>query len=117
MIHDEVTCAQYTSTIRGLNDELRREMPHGRVILTRAVAALDPVTLAAIITAIREFDDFTPDNDPWGEHDFGQVFNGEGVPLFWKIDAYDLAMEFGSPDPTDDAVTKRILTIMTADDL
>jgi hypothetical protein len=85
-------------------------------MLTRAVAALDPITLAAIITAVREFDDFTPDNDPWGEHDFGQV-RIDGLSYFWRVDAYDLVLEFGSPDPTDDAVTKRILTVMMAEDL
>jgi hypothetical protein len=99
--------------IRDINDKLRREMPHGRVLLTRAIANLDPSIAVAIVCAVREFDAFTPDNDRWGEHDFGQIQIG-GETYFWKIDAYDVELEFESPDPTDDAVTKRILTIMTA---
>lgn len=114
--HDDEARAEQSRKLRDLNDQLRREMPHGRVMLTRAVASLDPIMLAAIITTVREFNNFTPGNDPWGEHDFGSVVLN-GISFFWKIDAYDLALEFGSPDPTDDAVTKRILTVMTADDL
>jgi len=36
---------------------------------------------------VRAFDDFTDDNDTWGEHDFGSVDEG-GVRCFWKIDYY-----------------------------
>ena len=46
------------------------------------------------------FDDFNEDNDPHREHDFGS-FELEGEKLFWKIDYYDLAGDFGSEDPTD----------------
>ena len=34
--------------------------------------------------------------------------------LFWKIDAYDRALEWGSPDPADPRVSRRVLTIMLA---
>jgi hypothetical protein len=40
-----------------------------------------------------------------------------GERYFWKIDAYDVNLEFGSPDPADEAATRRIITIMTASDL
>ncbi len=56
---------------------------------------------------------FTPDNDPFGEHDFG-AFEQNGERIVWKIDYYDLAMEFGSPDPADPYQTTRVLTIMLA---
>jgi hypothetical protein len=39
-----------------------------------------------------------------------------GVRYFWKVDCYDRATEFGSPDPTDPAVTTRVLTILRADE-
>ncbi len=64
---------------------------------------------------MRDFEDFTADNDPYGEHDFG-AFQLGGEKLFWKIDYYDLALEMGSPDPADPAVTRRILTIMLAEE-
>jgi len=34
---------------------------------------------------LRDFSDFTPDDEPYGEHDFG-AFDLDGVRLFWKID-------------------------------
>ncbi len=85
-------------------------------MLTRAVANFDTGVILKIIRAIRAFEAFTPGNDPWGENDFGQVIVA-GEKYFWRIDAYDINLEFGSPDPTDEAVTRRILTIMTAADV
>ncbi len=101
--------------IREINDRLRREMPHASLMLTRAVAALHPIRIMGIVQAVQNFNDFNRNNDPWGEHEFGAVKVG-GAEYFWKIDAYDLNLEFGSPDPTDDAVTRRIITIMLPED-
>jgi Protein of unknown function (DUF3768) len=54
-------------------------------------------------------------NDPYGEHDFGN-FTLAGRKFFWKIDAYDANMEFGSEDPADPSQTTRVLTIMLAEE-
>ncbi len=61
------------------------------------------------------FSDFTPENDPHGEHDFGS-FAVAGRKFFFKIDYFDAAMEFGSEDPADPAKTTRVLTIMLAEE-
>ena len=63
------------------------------------------------------FDNFTPNNDPYGEHDFGQI-TLEGTTFFWKINYYDLDlhMHMHSPDPSDETVTARVLTIMLAEE-
>ena len=68
-----------------------------------------------IITKIRQFNNFTEDNDPYGEHDFGEIDYKENT-VFWKIDYYDLNFEYGSENPEDSSVTKRVLTIMLAEE-
>ena len=67
-------------------------------------------------TAIRNvvtFDEFTEDNDPYDEHDFGS-FELCGRKFFWKIDYFDRAMEYGSEDPSDPKQTTRVMTVMLA---
>lgn len=101
--------------IAGLNDELRRNGLGGRVMVTAGVAALSATERDAVIAAVRAFETFEPDNDPYGEHDFGAVEVGR-VRCFWKIDAYDRDLRFASPDPADPTVTVRVLTIMLAEE-
>jgi Protein of unknown function (DUF3768) len=55
--------------------------------------------------------EFTADNDPHGEHDFGS-FQAAGEAFFWKIDYYDRDLMFGSEDPADPDKTTRVLNIM-----
>ena len=100
-----------TDKIRKLNDKARKTFSNCRVMITRGVQALD--NLDEILNAIREFDEFTVDNDPYGEHDFGKIeINGEVI--FWKFDYYDLKYIYASPDAADETVTIRVLTIMLA---
>lgn len=101
--------------IRRLNDDLRREGRDGKVMITQGVQALRQELLQQVLDVVKTFDDFTPDNDPHGEHDFGS-FKVDGVSVFWKIDYYDRTMEAGSPDPSDPEVTTRVLTIMLAEE-
>ena len=42
-----------------------------------------------LLDLVRWFDAFTPDNDPYGEHDFGS-FSYAGETFFWKWDYYDV---------------------------
>lgn len=114
--HVKKTLAQNTQIIRHLNDQMRTTGQGGKMVLTRGVAALAPDTLAQLINAVRTFDTFTRDNDPWGEHDFGGILL-DGQQYFWTINAYDLNLEYGSPDPTDPTVTRRLLTILMAEEL
>ena len=57
---------------------------------------------------------FTAD-DPYGERDFG-AFEFQGARLFFKIDYYDLALEYGSENPADASITRRVLTIMLSEE-
>ncbi|MFO6466254.1 DUF3768 domain-containing protein [Jannaschia sp. KMU-145] len=101
-----------TEQIRELNDQLRRcGRGNGSVVLTSGVQSLGDAFLAAVVRAVCEFDDFSEDNDPWGEHDFGAI-EVEGQKIFFKIDYYDLSRTKGSEDPADGLLTHRVLTIM-----
>ena len=105
-----------TARIRELNDTFRRDFPAGgKRFITDGIFALDDDDRAAILEKVRTFDSFTEDNDPHGEHDFGS-FDHNGEQIFWKIDYYDRACEFGSEDPADPTKTTRVLTIMLADE-
>lgn len=104
-----------TAQIRMLNDTLRQGFPSGEVVATRGVAALPMDQQAMLYLAIQAYEAFTEDNDPYGEHDFGAV-NFDGELYLWKIDYYDKDLEFGSSDPADPDVTRRIMTIMRADE-
>ena len=100
--------------LRFLNDAFRTSgFISGRWFLTRGVVDMGPEFVALAIRAVLAFDGFTPDNDPYGEHDFGS-FNLAGQTMFWKIDYYDAAFEHGSDDPSDPRVTCRALTILLA---
>jgi hypothetical protein len=101
--------------IREFNDAFRSTMTGGRVMLTAGVDALPSDVKAMVIRRVATFSDFTADNDPHGEHDFGS-FALAGRKFFWKIDAYDADMQFGSEDPTDPEKTTRVLTIMLAEE-
>lgn len=97
--------------IQKLNDALRTSGEGGQVFLTSGLKALDEFTLAKIIGAVKTFEDFNPDNDPYGEHDCA-VVNVDNQDIIWKIDYYNLDYNGGSPDPADPKVTRRVLTIM-----
>lgn len=112
---DAATSPNRTLVVRDLNDAFRQSFTGGRVVVTAGVGALPDILRAAIIVAVRTFDDFDADNDPHGEHDFGAL-SVAGSRVFWKIDAYDRALRLGSPDPANPAVTVRVLTVMLAEE-
>jgi hypothetical protein len=95
--------------LRALNDAFRQTLIGGRVLVTPGVLAFPD--LPSIMHRVRLFDEFDECNDPHKERDFGALTEG-GEQIFWKIDAYDADLNFGSPDPCDPAVTVRVLTIM-----
>ena len=108
-----LTTSGLLSPMARLNDAFRRQPTSGTLVCTAGVFALGQEALPAILQLVQAFDAFTPDNDPYGEHDFGAL-SWRGERLFWKIDYFDRTMRFASPDPLDPAVTMRLLTIMLA---
>lgn len=112
--------------IAELNDQLRSRIqipvfgkPQvlGAIYITCSIANLNPIIQAVIVGKIRKFNDFTEDNDPYGEHDFGSLDITDVGKVFWKIDYYaDSTYQQGSEDPADPSKSYRVLTIMLADE-
>ena len=104
-----------TARIRELNDRARQSFTGCRVVITQGIAELGDDAVQQILGQIRAYDRFTPDNDPYQEHDFGSFLWGE-AQVFWRWDYYDLDYSMHSPDPSDPSVTARVLTIMLAEE-
>lgn len=97
------------------NDSFRQTFCGGKILLTCGISALPSIQQTEIINKVKNFNDFTEDNDPYGEHNFG-CFEYRGQQIFWKIDLYDVNFEFYSPQPDDETVTNRVLTILFANE-
>ena len=95
--------------IAKLNDVFRRGGFGGTI--THGVQELNDV--AGLLRAVRTFEAFTEDNDPYHEHDFGSII-WEDQKVFWKIDYYDQRLEFGELPLS--RKCWRILTVMLADE-
>jgi hypothetical protein len=89
----------------------------GRIVLSHDVSQLDENERMLIIKQVLVFNDFTEDNDPYQEHDFGS-FKHKGKTLYFKIDYYARGSGYmeGSKDPSNAELTARVLTIMFADE-
>ena len=116
--------AATSAAIRTLNDKLRTTLTGGKVMITAGIQAMDPEAQARVLAAVRAFDAFTDENDPWGEHDMGALdveVEGPGFGttthrIFFKHDYFDPTLSFLSDDPADPSKTVRVLTIMLADE-
>ncbi|MCW2114424.1 DUF3768 domain-containing protein [Bradyrhizobium elkanii] len=93
-----------------LNDAFRNTFRGGKVMMTIGVAELADCVKAEALRQVADFSEFTPENDPHGEHDFGS-FDLVGRKFFWKIDLYE---EPDVKDANGDPVVNRVLTIMLA---
>ena len=104
-----------TARIAALNDELRQNFAEGIAVMTPGIAALGAEAVARIVKTVAVFDDFCHANDPHEEHDFG-AFDADGQQIFFKIDYFDETLTCHSPNPADPSVTKRVITIMLAEE-
>lgn len=71
------------------------------------------VNLPGLLQAIKDYNGFNPDNDPYGEHDFGRL-DWHGDKVFWKIDYYNRGYSAGEDPLSPDC--KRVLTVMLANE-
>ena len=69
--------------------------------------------LDGLMRAVRAFSEFTEDNDPYKEHDFGSL-EWKGDKVFWKIDYYNETFDAWE-DPLS-GTCKRVMTVMLAEE-
>ena len=107
-----------TAQIRNLNDKFRQTFDNklGKVIITQVVGCLNTNQLQRLLQAVKQFNDFNENNDPWKEHDMGKIelFDEK---FFFKIDYFDrqrYSQGIGSEEPYNVDKTFRVMTIMLA---
>ena len=124
------TAREQTARIARLNDLARSAIGVAcTAVATVGFRSLPTSDQSRVRELIETYDAFTEDNDPHGERDFGTIYQlGDGrwtterprlsdderERVFWKLDYYDRQMQFASDDATNPAVTRRVLTIMLA---
>lgn len=97
------------------NDNFRKHLSQGTLVLTQGIRSNTKEDLKEIITKVRTFDTFDENNDPYNEHDLG-AFDYKGRKVFWKIDYYDQKFLYLSPDVSNPRVTNKVLTVMYAEE-
>ena len=98
--------------ITRLNDQFRTTFKGGHVFMTLGIQALPDSIQQELFAQVKAFNNFSENNDPYGEHDFGMLELSNVGKIFWKIDYYDINLQYGSEDPADPTQTARVLTIM-----
>ena len=123
---------EQTARIARLNDLARRAMGVAcTAIATVGFRSLPDTDQSRVRELIETYDTFDEGNDPHGERDFGTIYQlGDGrwtterpkirddkrERVFWKLDYYDRDLRFASEDAADPAKTRRVLTIMLAEE-
>jgi hypothetical protein len=98
--------------IAELNDRFRKgDRTLGKYSMSQQVSALSLEEKGQLIQLIQAFENFTSENDPYAEHDFGSI-GMDGEKYYFKIDYYDSEFEYGAEDPSDERYSRRLLTIM-----
>ncbi len=131
-VKTDAAAREQTVRIARLNDLARRAMGIACTAVTTAgFRSLSDADQSCVRELIETYDAFTEDNDPYGERDFGTIYQlGDGrwtterprlhederERVFWKFDYYDRDMRFASEDATNPTITRRVLTIMLSDE-
>ena len=97
------------------NDNFRKHLSQGTLVLTQGIRSNTSEDIKEIITKVRTFDTFDENNDPYGERDFG-AFDYKGKRIFWKIDYYDQEFLYLSPDVSNPRLTNKVMTVMYAEE-
>ena len=74
--------------IATLNDKFRKSFIGGEVLLSAGIAAMSSEDKANIVSLVQNFNDFTEDNNVYGERDFGS-FDYKDEKILKLIDVYN----------------------------
>ena len=116
MISETLTRAEQ---IARLNDRARQGLDRTALVnFTRACLAEfcsddTPNGLLAQAEMMKAMRQHAFVNDAHGERDFGQM-TFRDMPVWFKIDYYDLDLEYGSEDPSDASITRTLARIRLA---
>jgi hypothetical protein len=98
--------------IQELNDRFRKgDHTLGHQKTSAMVQSLSLDAQRELFRLVRNFNQFDEENDPYHEHDFSSI-ELEGQIWYWKIDYFDLELKYRSDDPSNPAITRRVMTIM-----
>jgi hypothetical protein len=127
-----VIAREQAARIARLNDLARKAMGVAcTAVATVGFRSLPEADQLQVRELVETYDAFDEDNDPHGERDFGTIYQlGDGrwtierprlsdderERVFWKLDYYDRELQFASEDAANPALTRRVLTIMLADE-
>ncbi|NEO98699.1 MAG: DUF3768 domain-containing protein [Symploca sp. SIO2E9] len=111
---------EITAQIRTLNDKFRTTFDPqlGKIQLTIGLHKLTSEQLQQLLQAVRNFNNFSEEIDPYQEHDMGRIELFQ-ESFYFKIDYLDRERwqdSFGSEDPANEQKTLRIMTIMLTDE-
>ncbi|MDH7911349.1 DUF3768 domain-containing protein [Winogradskyella sp. SYSU M77433] len=85
----------------------------GKYCMTQGVMNLSNFQKLDTLIKLWEYENFNEDNDPYSEHDYGRFTLEENKQdIIWKIDYYDTKYLYGSEDPSNLEITRRVLTVM-----
>lgn len=66
--------------IQTLNDNFRKSLLGGKVMLTRGIFSKGQKAINEILDSVKIFNNFNSKNDPYNEHDYGSfVYNGQKI--------------------------------------
>ena len=108
------------------NDQFRRRkclgakttvQLQGLIVMTHALAAMDPLFVHQARITIGRLHVFEADNDPDGFHDFGSV-EIDGQKVWFKVDMYETGSgkRYGAERPDNPVMTERVMTLMLPSD-
>ncbi|GFZ79714.1 hypothetical protein GCM10011531_07030 [Aquaticitalea lipolytica] len=85
----------------------------GKYCMTQGVANLTNFQKLDTLIKLWEYNDFSVEEDVYNEHSFGRITLDENKQdILWKIDYFDTNYEYGSEDPSNLNITRRVLTVM-----